>query len=100
MGWQMEEKRRHAFPTYFFIVSIDIYKILNRRNIDIKRKVDSLLEMDAILYTNLGTDSTKTERSEVKKASRKIYNAIKKVDWQLGCSLLYAMDSTNEGNKT
>lgn len=80
-------------------LDLPIEKILNRRNIDSKRKVDMLLEQDAILYTNLGTDSTKTERNEVKKASRKIYNAIKKVNWQLGCSLLYAMDSNYDKSK-
>lgn len=77
-------------------MDLPIEKILNRRNIDSKRKVDMLLEEDAILYTNLGTDSTDSEKMKVKKASRKIYNAIKKVDWQLGCSLLYAMDSTHD----
>lgn len=76
-----------------------IEKILGYKTYTSKKKVDSLLEMDAILYTNLGTDSTKTERNEVKKASRKIYNAIKKVDWQLGCSLLYAMDSNYDKSK-
>lgn len=77
-------------------LDLPIEKILGYKTYTPKKKVDSLLEMDAILYTNLGTDSTKTERNEVKKTSRKIYNAIKKVDWQLGCSLLYAMDSTHD----
>ncbi|MGB2525709.1 hypothetical protein [Flagellimonas sp. SN16] len=69
-----------------------IEKILSYKTYSNKRKVDSLLEMDAVNYTNLGTDSTKKERETVKKTSRKIYNAIKGIDWQLGCSLLYAMD--------
>jgi len=38
--------------------------------------VDTLLEMDANAYTELGTDSTKTQKQAVKRNSRKIYNAI------------------------
>jgi hypothetical protein len=38
--------------------------------------VDTLLEIDANAYTNLGKDSTKKEKKNVKRDSRKIYNAI------------------------
>lgn len=53
-----------------------IRKITNYKTWTIKRKVDALLEIDAIQYTELGIDSTKTEKLIVKKISRKIYKAI------------------------
>jgi len=35
------------------------------------QKIDKLLELDCNMYTNLGTDSTKTEKQEVKRMSKK-----------------------------
>lgn len=60
------------------------------------KKIDKLLQADAVNYTNLGIDSTITERRQVKKQSRQIYRAIKQLDYTLGESLLKAMD--NEKN--
>ena len=37
-----------------------IDKILNYKTYSIRRKINSLLEMDANIYCNLGIDSTKT----------------------------------------
>ena len=54
----------------------EIRKITSYKTWSVKRKTDTLLEMDAINYTNLGTDSTKTEKKNVKTISRKIYRAI------------------------
>ena len=53
-----------------------IRKIQGYKTWSLKKKVDSLLEIDANMYTNLGIDSTKTEKKEVKAISRKIYKAI------------------------
>lgn len=77
-----------------------IEKILSYKTYSKERKVDSLLEMDAVNYTNLGTDSTKKERETVKTKSRKIYQAIKTLDtkrWnltakQLGQGFIDSMD--------
>jgi len=69
-----------------------IDKILNYKTYSIKRKIDSLLEMDANIYCNLGIDSTKTERLQAKKLSKQIYRAIKTLDSQNGNKLLYYMD--------
>ncbi len=69
-----------------------IDKILNYKTYSIKRKIDSLLEMDANIYCNLGIDSTKTERLQAKKLSKQIYRAIKTLDSQDGNKLLYYMD--------
>ncbi len=57
-----------------------------------KYRVDKLLYMDAVQYQNLGQDSTKTEKAEVKKRSRVIYRAISKINPTLGKSLLLHQD--------
>ena len=57
-----------------------------------KEKIDKLLELDCNLYTNLGRDSTKTEKQEVKRMSRKIYKAIQGINEPIGKSLIQAMD--------
>lgn len=57
-----------------------------------KEKIDKLLELDCNLYTNLGIDSTKTEKQEVKRMSKKIYRAIQTINEPIGKSLLQAVD--------
>ena len=66
----------------------DVEKILNFTSWSNKRKIDTLFEIDADLYCNLGVESSKTEIENVKKQSRKIYKAIKKVDEYTGRLLL------------
>ena len=53
-----------------------IRKIQGYKTWSIKRKVDELLMEDAYMYTNLGCNSTLTEKKKVKSMSRKIYKAI------------------------
>ena len=53
-----------------------IQKIKTYKTWSLKKKVDTLLEIDANMYTNLGIESSKTEKKEVKAISRKIYKAI------------------------
>ncbi|NDG52014.1 MAG: hypothetical protein EBY39_03160 [Flavobacteriia bacterium] len=65
-----------------------VLKIVSYKTWSDKRKVDALLEMDANAYTNLGTDSTKTERENTRRDSRFIYRAIKSIDEDLGRKLL------------
>ena len=57
-----------------------------------KYRVDKLLYMDAVQYQNLGKDSNKTEKQNVKKKSRVIYRAISKINPTLGKSLLLHQD--------
>ena len=57
-----------------------------------KYKIDKLLEMDAIQYCNLGKNSTKAEKIEVKKRSKNIYKAIQKIDEALGKNFLLHQD--------
>tara|TARA_R110000803_G_scaffold49912_1_gene103771 strand:- start:194 stop:427 length:234 start_codon:yes stop_codon:yes gene_type:complete len=55
-------------------------------------RIDQLLKEDANSYTNLGINSTKTEKEEVKKNSRAIYRAIKDLDEPTGKLLLQHQD--------
>ena len=66
----------------------DINKILSYTSWKDKKKIDTLLQIDANLYTNLGKESSKTQIENVKRASKKIYKAIKKVDEYQGRLLL------------
>ena len=66
----------------------DIDKILGYTTWKDKKKIDTLLQIDADLYTNLGKESSKTQIENVKKASRKIYKAIKTIDEYTGRLLL------------
>jgi hypothetical protein len=55
-------------------------------------KISKLLHIDCMLYTNLGLDSTKKEKQDVKAKSKKIYTYIKKIDSEIGDRLLSSMD--------
>lgn len=66
-------------------------KVINSQKTK-KEKLDILFEMDCVMYTNLGIDSTKTEREETKKNSRIIYRGIREIDFYLGCALLRTQD--------
>jgi len=58
----------------------------------VKEKTDDLLQLDAIQYTNLGIDSKKYEKAQVKSDSKFIYKQLKNIDKDLGEQLLTAMD--------
>lgn len=66
-------------------------KVINSQKTK-KEKLDILFEMDCVMYTKLGIDSTKTEREETKKNSRIIYRGIREIDFYLGCALLRTQD--------
>jgi hypothetical protein len=70
----------------------DIDKILGFSSWSIKKKIDTLLEIDADMYCNMGKETLKTQKEETKRKSKKLYHAIKKVDSKLGEKLLYHMD--------
>ena len=57
-----------------------------------KDKVDELFRIDCKMYTELGTDSTKTEIQETKKNSRIIYRAVREIDFWLGSACLRTQD--------
>jgi hypothetical protein len=66
----------------------DVDKILSFKSWSDKRKIDTLFEIDADLYCNLGQESNKTELATAHKKSRKIYKAIKSIDEYTGRLLL------------
>ena len=66
----------------------DIEKIAEFKSWSKKRKSDTLLEIDADLYCNLGMESSRTEVESVKIQSRKIYRLIKTIDEYSGKLLL------------
>jgi hypothetical protein len=68
-------------------------KIIKDFGKTIKEKTDYLLQLDAIMYTNLGIDSSKGEKNKVKSDSKYIYKQIKSIDEPLGKSLLFQMDA-------
>jgi len=71
----------------------DVDKIVEYTTWSDKRKIDTLLHINNVMYSNLGLDSSKQERSTTKQLSRKIYKAIKIVSPELGKSLLLDMES-------
>jgi hypothetical protein len=73
----------------------EINKVL-KSNLSDRDKVDKLFEMDSIMYTKLGIDSTKTEREETKKNSRVIYRAVREIDFWLGSACLRTQDDTKK----
>lgn len=70
----------------------EILRIAEDYQKTVVERINQLLELDAIMYTNLGSDSTKTEKLEVKKNSRIIYRAIKDLDFETGKLLLQHQD--------
>ena len=70
----------------------DIEKFIEFKTWTDKQKIDKLLEIDCSLYAHLGTDSTRSEKDEVKRRSLEIYRTIKTLDKKLGDELLYSED--------
>lgn len=71
----------------------EILKIAEAYQKTVRERIDQLLEMDATQYTNLGSDSTKSEKAEVKKNSKVIYKTIKDLDEYTGKLLLEHLDA-------
>ena len=63
-------------------------KIMNYKSVNDRNKIDRLLELNAIQYTNIGIDSTKTEIYDAEMTSKYIYRNTKKLDESLGRLLL------------
>lgn len=61
-------------------------------DLSIKDRTNKLLELNAIAYSNLGKDSSITEKKKVKTDSRYIFNQIKGIDEVLGKLLVGHMD--------
>lgn len=57
-----------------------------------RQRIDKLLELDCSNYMNLGIDSTKEDRAEVKASSKFIYSVIQDIDESEGKLLLKTLD--------
>lgn len=68
-------------------------KIAIEFQLSIKERTDKLLQLDAEMYTNLGTESTKAEKQKVKSDSKFIYKQIKGINEEIGKQLLDHIDS-------
>jgi hypothetical protein len=68
-------------------------KIAKDFQLSVKDRTDSILELDAISYTNLGIDSTKAETNKVKSDSKYLYRLIKGFNETDGKLLLNHLDS-------
>ena len=77
---------------WYMINKEEILRIAEDYNKTVIERIDQLLFEDANMYTNLGSDSTKAEKEEVKKNSRAIYRAIKDLDEATGKLLLQHQD--------
>ncbi len=66
----------------------DIDKIAAFTSWSKRKKIDTLLEIDADLYCNMGAETSKSERDNIKVQSRKIYRLIKSIDEYTGKLLL------------
>lgn len=61
--------------------------------LSIRERTDRILELDAIQYQNLGTDSTKAEKTKVKSDSKYLYKQIKGFNEHDGKLLLNHLDA-------
>ena len=68
-------------------------KIAKDFELSVKERTDSILELDAISYTNLGIDSNKAETNKVKSDSKYLYKLIKGFNETDGKLLLNHLDS-------
>ena len=68
-------------------------KIAKDFQLSVKERTDSILELDAIQYQNLGIDSTKTEKKKVKSDSKYLYRLVRGFNESDGNLLLNHMDA-------
>jgi len=80
------------FILYMDFKTETIDKILNYKSVSKKDKISRMLEIDAIMYCNLGIDSSLNAKRRVKKNSRYIYKAISKLNKELGTKFLIYQD--------
>ena len=65
-----------------------IDKIMSYKTYSDEDKIDRLLEINAEIYTNIGTDTNKSEIQQAESDSKYIYRNIQKLDDRLGRLLL------------
>ena len=89
---EFDKIKQNSFNVHTLDVSAFCDKVVGYTSKSEKDKLDALLELDSLLYTMLGLDSTASDKKETKKKSRVIYRAIKTFNKSLGDSFLQHMD--------
>tara|TARA_B100000900_G_scaffold258723_1_gene220519 strand:- start:71 stop:376 length:306 start_codon:yes stop_codon:yes gene_type:complete len=89
---EYDKIRQETFSIFDLDVSAFCEKVAGYVSKSEKEKMDALLELDTLLYTRMGIDSSLTEKRETKKKSRIIYRAIKSFNKRVGDSFLQHMD--------
>ena len=59
-----------------------------------KETIDQLLHIDAQMYANSGTDTSKAEMESIRRASAFIYRLIKGIDYEKGQRFIQGMGLT------
>jgi hypothetical protein len=59
-----------------------------------KETIDQLLHIDAQMYANTGTDTSKAEMESIRRASAFIYRLIKGIDYEKGQRFIQGMGLT------
>ena len=85
--------KQNKFDIHELNVNAFCEKITGFKTKTEKEKMNALLELDTMLYTQLGIESSIKDKKETKKKSRIIYRAIKSFNKEIGDSLLQHMDS-------
>ena len=84
------------YKVYFLYIYMmnkeEVLKIAAEYQKTVLERINQLLEIDAIQYQNLGSESSKADKLEVKKNSRFIYRTIKDLDINTGKLLLQHQD--------
>lgn len=83
---------QNVFDIHTLDVSSFCDRIISYKTKTDTQKLDALLELDSLLYTQLGLGSAKKNKIETKKKSRIIYRAIKSFNKPLGENFLSHMD--------
>ena len=67
------------------------YEIVENPQRDDQSKIDDLLWIDAQIYQNIGTETSKNYKEKSKRASAVIYRLIKTIDHEKGQRFLNAL---------
>ena len=71
----------------------EIKRIAEAYQKTVQERIDLLLEMDANQYTNLGSDSSKAEKTEVPPTSTVLSRTLQELDEYTGKLLLEHLDA-------
>jgi len=97
-----KKKQQQSFLFYYNLTHTYLMRIVTTDlareialdfNKSIQERVDALLKADCSNYTNLGIDSTESERTLVRGTSEDIYKLVNLIDEETGKLLMKTLDS-------